>query len=883
MSQRSQTNSKPQFSPSLNKDTSGLLQRKCSCGNSAGLIGKCSECQEKSLTLQRTEHTQNSRPDRPSIVHEVSQLPISKIQPKLKISQPNDKYEQEADRIADQVIRMPDPGVQRQVETEGAEEILQTKPIAHQITPIVQGQMKEEELQINELYRPSSSANPQTTPHLENEINAWGSGKPLPESVRAFYEPRFGADLSAVRIYTDSRAAQAAHNLQAQAFTNGWNIAFANGEYAPDTFGGRKLLAHELAHTLQQNSTQQNPISSSLIEPGSPLTSPAGSHVANTHVIQRRGPNKPSSKAKKSNASDKPDVTKVRDRVDRVIVSCDEMAVGFETSGAVYLYRLTECNEQVPPGIYQSKVTIDEEKQNVHFEPIVKPFTQAGQEEAPEADENREDTITLADEAIEEDLASNSVPKDFRFEWEIKPGQINPIVLLKDQDEVPVEYHGRIPAVTAERQECLLTKPPITVIPKQPTIEEDLSDALPVKDIEVDLDLVEFGLGDLSLKIVADLEALVGWSYGPGVIDQICLSQEQGENRYLGSAHFGFPGQINLHIGLNGALKLVVEVAEILEVLSLRGELDIDMDGLLKGNIDTLVEIGYDSDKEDKSESPYSLDTSIEMAALTGLNFTVGTGLALEIFDFPIWEIRDPATFERNWGYVWTGGLIFDNTFLPSFNFGSIEEAEAADLEISQQQSGKQGKKKSRSPDIPITAMVRRWLANSTVEADGLSCKTALPIQWFKPIDLYPSELDFDPQKHPDVYPTSVNRDAGPTRVSHSGTFDDIGVASENWPTGGWAKCFQLIPEAKSRRESHALRELLEELGYDVNPVEIDHIRELQFGGKDNFNNLWPMDKRANGSAGSLHEKQFAAYRKIFGNINGLHFFLREISLTPDM
>lgn len=79
-----------------------------------------------------------------------------------------------------------------------------------------------------------------------------GTGKLLDPGLRAFFEPRFGHDLSAVRIHTDNKAAQTARALNARAFTVGTNIVFDRGEYAPATQNGRHLLAHELTHTLQQ-------------------------------------------------------------------------------------------------------------------------------------------------------------------------------------------------------------------------------------------------------------------------------------------------------------------------------------------------------------------------------------------------------------------------------------------------------------------------------------------------------------------------------------------------------------------------------------------------------------------------------------------------------
>src|SRR5262249_56549494 len=73
------------------------------------------------------------------------------------------------------------------------------------------------------------------------------------DSLRGYFEPRFGKDLSNVRLHTDSRAAESAKRLKAQAFTQGPDIYFASGRYQPQSDSGRHLLAHEITHTLQQS------------------------------------------------------------------------------------------------------------------------------------------------------------------------------------------------------------------------------------------------------------------------------------------------------------------------------------------------------------------------------------------------------------------------------------------------------------------------------------------------------------------------------------------------------------------------------------------------------------------------------------------------------
>ena len=176
------------------------------------------------------------------------------LQAKLRIGQPGDRYEQEADRVADAVMRMPEPG-------ELEEETLQAKPPVEMITPSVQRQVEEEELQRQsieedeeELQAKATSVYlSEVTPNLESRIHSLkGGGQPLPESDRAYFEPRFGRDFSQVRVHTDTRAAESARAVNARAFTTGRDVVFGAGQYAPGTTAGQRLLAHELTHVVQQ-------------------------------------------------------------------------------------------------------------------------------------------------------------------------------------------------------------------------------------------------------------------------------------------------------------------------------------------------------------------------------------------------------------------------------------------------------------------------------------------------------------------------------------------------------------------------------------------------------------------------------------------------------
>ena len=180
------------------------------------------------------------------------------IQKKLTVGQPNDEYEQEADRVADQVMRMPDPAPAKQRPWTGSiNHLLQTQPVEEeeaQAKPLFQRQpIEEEEEPVQMRTGTDLSRTPEVGPNLEGHIHRLkGGGQPLSGSTRTFFEPRFGRKFNQVRVHTDSQAAKSAQALNARAFTTGHDIVFGTGQYAPETIRGKRLLSHELTHVVQQ-------------------------------------------------------------------------------------------------------------------------------------------------------------------------------------------------------------------------------------------------------------------------------------------------------------------------------------------------------------------------------------------------------------------------------------------------------------------------------------------------------------------------------------------------------------------------------------------------------------------------------------------------------
>jgi hypothetical protein len=165
----------------------------------------------------------------------------------LSISHPGDAAEREAERVAAAIMRMPEPG---SPPSGNASPVRSTSP------PVVQrrcAHCEEDGKKPRVLRKESSSAAPEMGASVPEGIRALADGGiPLAPATRAFFEPRFGADLGDVRIHTDASAARTARSIDAEAFTVGQDIAFGAGRFSPDSTAGRHLLAHELTHTIQQ-------------------------------------------------------------------------------------------------------------------------------------------------------------------------------------------------------------------------------------------------------------------------------------------------------------------------------------------------------------------------------------------------------------------------------------------------------------------------------------------------------------------------------------------------------------------------------------------------------------------------------------------------------
>jgi hypothetical protein len=276
---------------------------------------------------------------KPSIANQAMQraLTTGLLQAKLAVNEPGDQYEQEADRVADRVMRLASPGgtvpatpagqgLQRACASCEEEERLQRAPLPDVLQRKCAACEEEEEplmraasgiLQRDEAGGPAADPAleaeeiaeeeeekdgcaqtkrapgvPVVTPSIEAGIDSLrGRGTPLSPPTRDFFEQRLGYDFGSVRVHTGPRADASARSVGALAYTLGTDVVFGAGQYAPHSDTGRRLLAHELTHVVQQTPAAARKIARTAApvrEHGAGPLAPMVADPASSGVIQRQ-------------------------------------------------------------------------------------------------------------------------------------------------------------------------------------------------------------------------------------------------------------------------------------------------------------------------------------------------------------------------------------------------------------------------------------------------------------------------------------------------------------------------------------------------------------------------------------------------------------------
>jgi hypothetical protein len=307
MTSRTDIQNKSTMSPvPISLSISGILQRKCeACGQHTIAGEMCSECEKEESLIQRSTKGVGSLPAAPlpppnsansGFNHDISRVSVRRrrplIQAKLTVGEPGDQYEQEADRIADQVMRMPT------LTTRG--ELRPTTPfVSQRLTKNNNDQLESQHSEkcIKNEYRINNGTiqgkvqntqSLQVMPGFEAQIASKNErGKLLTKKTRALMETRFGRSFQQVRVHTDDTAAQLNQMIGARAFTHGQQVYFGAGYYRPEAPAGQWLLAHELVHVIQQGGAEQDYIQRDFLT----STTEAGPETAEASLPNR--PNRP--------------------------------------------------------------------------------------------------------------------------------------------------------------------------------------------------------------------------------------------------------------------------------------------------------------------------------------------------------------------------------------------------------------------------------------------------------------------------------------------------------------------------------------------------------------------------------------------------------------
>ena len=172
--------------------------------------------------------------------------PALAFQRKLEIGSVDDPLERDADETAEHVLRMPESA--RRVPTDSS------LHMQRKCASCVREDKEQDGQFARKAMAPSGDVPSSSVPPIVHHVLRQ-PGHQLDRSTRDFLEPRFGRDLANIRVHTDSAAGDSARAVNARAWTVGKDIAFAPGQYAPETHAGRLLLAHELTHSIQQGAS----------------------------------------------------------------------------------------------------------------------------------------------------------------------------------------------------------------------------------------------------------------------------------------------------------------------------------------------------------------------------------------------------------------------------------------------------------------------------------------------------------------------------------------------------------------------------------------------------------------------------------------------------
>lgn len=806
----------------------GILQRKCACGTHTLGRGQCEECAKKKSPLQR----------------------------KLVVGASNDPLEQEADRIADQVMATP------------------VHSYVNAAPPRIQR------------FTGHTASQVGVAPASVERVLA-SSGRPLEPALQRDMGRRFGYDFSHVRVHTGADAEHSARDVTAHAYTVGNSIVFGQGQFAPGTHTGQRLLAHELAHVVQQNTGSPERFASGKPPVGEAIqrqlatTLSAGGGLPGLMERDRAASETVASSGGEMVADASTPVTEGqlvpvdaegRGRVQRIIISCRDMRLRLETATRHYIYRMERCS--IPLGSYETRVTVTGDDFYLNFGSAVG-----------------------ADQA-------------FEFSYIVEPGQENPSDFLRDQASVHVDVVPHVaPARVAHHESppdprCVVRLDDRELVPSD-ALSRNLFDPLSFERTlwAQPIPLGQFGWVEVEATASGSLSGRLLASYGPGRLTDICLtflrSRESSaapiDHPLLGGgshadvttyklggrARFTLPARAVIRIAGEGRLRIAGDYLSVIELAAAEGALNASAEATLSGSIDATVEVAATATHAQRTlEHPlFPLDVvisnstvddvdlaaAIGLRARAGLAFRVGASASFNLAGFNLWsQSWDLARFST--GITWVGGLRYSPNPGVHWDLGT--------LGLDTGEPDEDAVVHEDATDVDLDEVVDTLFDESQAQVDtprGLSEDDALPFDWFKPVELYPETLDLPNAEEPQ----EVGRSDGPTLVRyHVGTrmvYEEIGVA--DWPSV--RRTFQFMPyDSRRTPEQARFNRVLDVLGYDRTGTDAEHVWDIYLLGLeyDRFDNLWPASNQEQQLAGTRHRNQIRTYESSLGNVAGRWF-----------
>ena len=833
------------------------LQRACACGETAGISGKCPSC----AADERLG-----------------------VQPKLSLGRPGDRWEQEADRIANQVVAdrpVPlsgplavTPLVQRQAEEDDKEELqakrerLQRQPEEEdeeELQAKPEGLQRQAEEEEEELQAKSAGGTP-TGPAIGRAAAAVsGGGRPLSRAERSWFEPRLGRDLSPVRVHHDASAGAAARDIHARAYTLRNHIAFAPGAYDGTSTEGRRLMAHELVHTAQQGAAK---VARRVGAPGVACAPVAIQRTPENGDDVIEAPPGPPGKLESTTP-----------RVDRIKIACDQGKIVFETAGGFFIYNMHEAGSCTLEG-EEFPARIEITKSRINFYP------------AP---------------AKHRELAERNESIDFGFR--LRKGQDNPKTLLEGQSTVLMAFVSSVPAEGQVRPpepetalSCLHRFPnkrlidkrekPGTLFEKKDGTHKVFSQKIP---------LGQFGWVDASATASYSLEGAYLAKYGPGDLKDVCLVAEaappgalggllglppeyemsaemakrlaEGKAIFGGQARFMMPASVVVQIKAEGGLRAGLDYLSIVELAAAEGRLKALGSAQLDGRIEAEAKVVWDQEAD-----TFEISTDARLAGAAQLSFKLGAELGATLAGVEIWkQVWNLA--DTKLGVGWVGGVKYAPKDGLEINKGEVRRLDT-ETEIFSAQAAGDDKFLAETVLDHDQAMddifdEKNKDAFKNENPEGWTEDDAIPFDWRKPeADIYP---DIVPIPGADD-PKELDRSQPPRFVHYtaSGRPKTVMIGVAEWPKLN--DVFELRKEPRAQKQADAFKRMFRDnftYPLSANGLDVEHVWDVGLRGAkfDRFDNLWPSYDLEQQLAGKRHERQIAKAEDVAGGSLENRFF----------